>query len=261
MAVGKNKKISKGKKGGKKKIGDPFQKKEWYSLKAPSIFSVRTFGKTLVTKSQGTKLAVNSLKGRVFEVNLADLNNDEDQGYSKIFLSCEEVQGRQCLTDFYGMDMTRHHMCSLIRKWHSLIEAHADVKTQDGYSLRLFSIAFTERRKNQVKSTCYIRTSKAKLVRKKMVEVMTEEASRCTLKELVRRFPLRMIEKSIEAATRHIFPLQNISIRKVKVLKKPKFDLAKLMELHGDVTEDAGVPMVIEESAAAGNLLTASLKE
>lgn len=54
MVVGKNKKISKGKKGGKKKVGDPFQKKEWYDLKAPSMFSVRTFGKTLVTKSQGT---------------------------------------------------------------------------------------------------------------------------------------------------------------------------------------------------------------
>jgi hypothetical protein len=59
MAVGKNKKISKGKKGGKKKIGDPFLKKEWYTLKAPSMFSVRNFGKTLVTKSQGTSYVYN----------------------------------------------------------------------------------------------------------------------------------------------------------------------------------------------------------
>jgi small subunit ribosomal protein S3Ae len=201
---------------------------------------------------------VDGLKGRVFEVNMADLNNDEDQGFQKIRLCCEDVQGRQCLTDFHGMDMTRHHLCSLIRKWHSLIEAHADVKTQDGYSLRLFSIGFTERRKNQVKSTCYIRTSRAKLIRKKMVDIMTEEVSRCTLKELVKKFPLRMIEKSIETATRHIFPLQNIWIRKVKVLKKPKLDLTKLMELHGDITEDLGVSM-IQENAAAQNLITASI--
>lgn len=207
-----------------------------------------------------SELAVDGLKGRVFEVNLADLNNDEDQGFRKIKLSCEEVQGRQCLTDFYGMDMTRHHLCSLIRKWHSLIEAHADVKTQDGYSVRMFSIAFTERRKNQVKSTCYLRTSKAKLIRKKMVDTMTEEASRCTLKELVRKFPLHMIEKAIEGATRHIFPLQNIYIRKVKVLKRPKFDLSKLMELHGDVAEDAGKAMMVEESTAAQNLLAAEVK-
>jgi hypothetical protein len=35
-----------------------------------------------------------------------------------------------------------------------------------------------------------------------------------------------------------IYPLQNVAIRKVKVLKAPKFDLTKLMEVHGDYTEE-----------------------
>ena len=34
-------------------------------------------------------------------------------------------------------------------------------------------------------------------------------------------------------------PLQNVVIRKVKVLKKPKFDLIKLMECHGDSSSSA----------------------
>ncbi len=45
----------------------------------------------------------------------------------------------------------------------------------------------------------------------------------------------------IEKACQSIFPLQNVFIRKVKVLKKPKFDLLKLMEMHGDSAgEDTG---------------------
>ena len=32
---------------------DPYTKKDWYDVKAPSMFSVRNIGKTLVTKTQG----------------------------------------------------------------------------------------------------------------------------------------------------------------------------------------------------------------
>ncbi|KAL8443968.1 hypothetical protein Emag_005752 [Eimeria magna] len=259
MAIGKNKRMSKGKKGGKKKIGDPFLKKEWYDLKAPSLFQQRNFGKTLVTKSAGTKLAVDSLRGRVYEMNLADLNLDEDQGFRKIKLQCEEIQGRSCLTDFHGMNITRDKLCSLIRKWHSLIEAFVDVQTLDGYTLRMFCIAFTERRPNQIKSTCYARSSQIRAIRKKMVSIMAAEASKCQLRDLVKKFIPESIGKSIEAACRSIFPLQNVLIRKVKVIKKPKFDLTKLMELHGESGEDVG-KKVATEAAAAQNLLSAEVK-
>jgi ribosomal protein S3AE len=36
---------------------DPFSKKDWYEVKAPSMFSSRNVGKTLVTRTQGTKVA------------------------------------------------------------------------------------------------------------------------------------------------------------------------------------------------------------
>ena len=52
------------------------------------------------------------------------------------------------------------------------------------------------------------------------------------MKELVRKFIPESIGKEIEKATSSIYPLQNVFIRKVKILKAPKFDLGKLMEVY-----------------------------
>ncbi|CAF1939504.1 unnamed protein product [Brassica napus] len=237
-----NKRISKGRKGGKKKIVDPFSKKDWYDIKAPSNFNNRNVGKTLVSRTQGTKIASEGLKHRVFEVSLADLQGDEDHAYRKIRLRAEDVQGRNVLTQFWGMDFTTDKLRSLVKKWQTLIESHVDVKTTDNYTLRLFCIAFTKRRANQVKRTCYAQSSQIRQIRSKMREIMIKEASSCDLKELVAKFIPEAIGKDIEKATQGIYPLQNVFIRKVKILKAPKFDLGKLMEVHGDYTaEDVGV--------------------
>jgi len=189
MAIGKNKRLTKGKKGGKKKIVDPFLKKDQYTIKAPSMFSTRNAGKTIITRTAGTKIASEGLKGRVFELSLADLNGgDETQQYRKIRLVCEDVQGTDLYTNFSGMDMTRDKLCSLIRKWQSLIEAQVDVRTTDGYLLRVFAIAFTKKQANQAqKSTCYAQAGQIRNIRKQMFDILIEEATKCDLKELVQK--------------------------------------------------------------------------
>jgi len=263
MAVGKNKRLTKGgKKGGKKKAGDPFLKKEWFDIKAPSLFSVRSCGKTLVSRTQGTKIASEELKGRVLELNLADLNQDEDQSYKKVKLCIEEVQGRNCLTDFHGLTLTRDKLCSLIRKWHTLIEAHVDVKTTDGYMVRLFVIAFTKRRQDQVKTNCYAQSAQIRKIRRKMIDIITNEAGKVQLRELVKKLIPESIGKEIEKQTQGIYPLKDVLIRKVKILKKPKFDITKLMELHGDSGDiDEGAALGRPENEEAKNTLTADVDQ
>ena len=52
------------------------------------------------------------------------------------------------------------------------------------------------------------------------------------------------IPAEIDKACQPIFPLKDVYIRKVKVLRKPKFDLTMLMEMHGDNgAEDTGAAL------------------
>merc|ERR1712216_427156 len=109
-------------------------------------------------------------------MGLGDLKTKgEDDAFRKFKLKVEEVSGFQCLTNFYGMDLTTDKLRSLVRKWHTLIEAHVDVKTTDGYTLRLFCIGFTKRRRSQVAKTSYAQASQIRKIREKMVSIIKEE--------------------------------------------------------------------------------------
>jgi len=250
MAVGKNKRLAKGgKKGTKKKAVDPFSRKDWYDVKAPSMFINRNIGKTIVNRTQGTKIASEGLKNRVFEVAQADIQGD-DTGFRKFRLMSEDVNGKNVLTNFHGMTLTTDKIRSMVKKWQSLIEAHVDVKTTDGYLLRVFVIGFTKKRVNTLRKTCYAQHSQIKEIRKRMVNIVTREVSKSDLKGVVNLLLPDSIAKDIEKACQNVYPLHDVHVRKVKVMKKPKFELSKLLEMHGEggkgttagVTAD-GVPV------------------
>lgn len=168
-------------------------------------------GKTLVNRTSGLKNANDSLKGRIFEVSLADLQNDEDHSFRKVKLRVDEIQGKNCLTNFHGLDFTTDKLRSLVRKWQSLIEANVTVKTTDDYLIRLFAIAFTKRRPNQIKKTTYARSSQIRAIRKKMTEIIQREAASCTLSQLTHKLIPEVIGREIEKSTQGIYPLQNVS--------------------------------------------------
>ena len=65
---------------------------------------------------------------------------------------CSAVAGPEVTNCCFaqGMDFTTDKLRSLVRKWQTLIEAHVEVKTTDGYMLRMFCIGFTKKRAGQV---------------------------------------------------------------------------------------------------------------
>ena len=252
MSLGKNKKnFSKGRKGAKKKVGERFLKKEWWNIKAPGMFMKRMFTQSPVNQTVGKKLASECMKGRVFEANLGDLNT----GYKadkKIKLIVEDADGKSriALTNFYGLECTRDYLCSLIRKWHTLIDLFVDCKTSDGFLMRFFVVAFTANEYKQKKATCYANRSQVKQMRAIITKIITKVCKASTLKDLVGKVLGEELTNEMAQKCKHIFPLENITIRKVKSIKRPRVDMTQLSAIQSETTI-AGVQIPKNEEKEA----------
>jgi len=237
MAVGKNKRKPRT----KKKVVDPFKRKQWFSIKAPGMFRESFVGRTVVNKTSGNNLSSDALKGRVFQVSLGDLNNDEELSYKTIHLIAEDVVGDEVLCNFHGMSFASHKLKSLIRKWRTLIEAIVDINTSDGYKVRLFVIGFTKKRPNQRRITSYATSAQIRQIRKKIFEIVKRESADTDLRSLFKKLILETISNRIETETQGIYPLNNVYVHKLKILNKPPFDRVKLNEIQNESPEDFGL--------------------
>ncbi|KAB0338550.1 hypothetical protein FD755_025226, partial [Muntiacus reevesi] len=99
--------------------------------------------------------------------------------------------------------------------------SYIDIKTTDDYLLHLFCIC----------KTSYAQHQQIRQIQKKMKEIVTQEVQTNDLKN---KLILDSIGTDIEKSCQSIYLLHEVFVRKVKLLKKPKFELGKLMEQHGE---------------------------
>jgi small subunit ribosomal protein S3Ae len=124
----------------------------------------------------------------------ADLAPNQDTfHWRKIKLIVDQTEGRQAITSFYGVDTTRDELCSLIKKRKTLIEAISDVKSQDGYVLRVFVIAFTRESANQKSKTNYALSSQQKIIRRKINEIVAKEVSKSNATQVLNLFTSEVV--------------------------------------------------------------------
>ena len=115
-------------------------------------------------------------------------------------------------------------MCSLVDKWQTMIEAHGDVKTTEGYSLHLLSVGSLKSAVMDLEDLMLSINRSAKS-RKKMMEIMTREVQTNDLKEVVNKLIPDGTGRDTEQPCPSVYPLHDVFVRKVKMPKKPKFKL------------------------------------
>jgi len=256
MAVGKNKRMSKGgKKGSKKKVVEAMSRKEWYDIVAPANFKNRQFGKTICNKTQGIKRAEDNLLNRVYEVCLADLTGSttKDQPFRRYKFIVNDIQGRNLLTQFQGLRTTADKARSLIKKWCTMVEAVVEAKTADGYVLRLFVTAFTVKQDNQLSKNCYAKQHLVKWARSRMTKMIQKRFAKCDINQAVTLLKEDILADNLQRRCNPILPLRDLKIQTVKVIRTPKFDGQKLVDAHGIIpaSKEADARIVEEAAPAA----------
>jgi len=168
MAKGKNKKVTRKDKK-KKNEKHTFAKKEWFQLISPTaVKKTVPIGWTCCKKPTGTERVQDFLNGRIGEMCYGDITQNKNDIPKKIRFVIEEVNGRSCVTSFYGFELMRDVVMEKLKKRQSLIEIYQDVKTKDGSIFRVFLMVVTKRSQNQVKLNSYAQHSKIRVLRKKL---------------------------------------------------------------------------------------------
>lgn len=124
----------------------------------------------------------------------------------KIQIIVDEINGKSCATNFYGFALTRDVVMEKLKKRQSLIEVYQDVKTKDGTVLRIFIMIVTRRVAHQLKLNSYAKTSKIKLLRKKLQNEMIQHASEVDADVLAHEIITDMTNNTLEKIAQKVIP-------------------------------------------------------
>jgi len=184
---------------------DKWKTKTWYNVETPEFISRTNIG---VSPAEDPE----QLIGRVVETTVGEIANDFTKHNTKIKLEISDVNGDVANTRFIGHEITTDYLRSIVKRQTSRIDNNLDVKTKDGYLIRVKPICFTVKR---------ARTSQIKGIREVMDKIVTERAAELNFEQFIEEAIMGKLSANIYRNAKTIYPLRRVEIRKTEVLALP----------------------------------------
>ncbi|AKB18347.1 MULTISPECIES: 30S ribosomal protein S3ae [unclassified Methanosarcina] len=184
---------------------DGWKSKEWYNIEAPVYLNRAIVGNTMAGDPS-------LLLGRNVETTVGELTNDMTKNNTKVILRINNVVGDIATTDLMGHELTTDYIRSIVKRQTSRIDANVDVKTKDGYIIRVKPTCFTIKR---------ARSSQMKAIREMMVEIVKRRAAESDFETFMQEAILGRLSAAIYRQAKFIYPLRRVEIRKTEVEKIP----------------------------------------
>ncbi|WP_440947920.1 30S ribosomal protein S3ae [Methanosarcina sp. T3] len=184
---------------------DGWKSKEWYNIEAPVYLNRVIVGNTMAGDPS-------LLVGRNVETTVGELTNDMTKNNTKVILRISNVVGDIATTDLMGHELTTDYIRSIVKRQTSRIDANVDVKTKDGYVIRVKPTCFTIKR---------ARSSQMQAIREMMVEIVKKRAAESDFETFMQEAILGRLSAAIYRQAKFIYPLRRVEIRKTEVETMP----------------------------------------
>ena len=216
-----------------RKVKDKWKAKEWYKVYAPSIFNQVLLGET-------PSADPTNLMGRTAEATVHDLTGDFSKMHVKIQFRIQDVRGYDAHTVFTGHDLTSDYVRRLTRRKRSKTDHVVDVRTKDGYLVRIKPMSVAEKR---------IQSSQESAIRAIMGEEVMKEMAEMTISDLVKSIISGDLAKNVAKSCKTIVPIKRVEIRKTEVLEmgEPLPIIEESEETESEETESEETEVIEEE--------------
>jgi small subunit ribosomal protein S3Ae len=184
---------------------DSWKSKEWYHIEAPTYLNRAHIGTTMASDPS-------LLIGRRIETTVGELTNDMTKNNTKVLLRVNNVVGDIAHTTLIGHELTTDYVRSIVKRQTSRIDANVDVRTKDGYLIRVKPTCFTIKR---------ARSSQMKAIRELMINIVKRRASESDFETFMQEAILGRLSAGIYRQAKFIYPLRRVEIRKTEVTSAP----------------------------------------
>ena len=221
-----------------RKSKDKWKMKEWYNVHAPRMFNETVIGETPAADPE-------FLIGRQSEVTVQDLTGDFSKMHIKLRFKIVGYDGHEAKTELIGHDLTSDYVRRLTRRKKTKTDHVVDVKTADGFVVRLKTMSIADRR---------IQASQEEGMRAAIAAYLTSYAAENKLADIIKAIISGDMAKDTAKACHAIIPIKRIEIRKSEILARGEGEPESIIEAEAPAEEPAAEETVeapAEEPAEA----------
>ena len=218
-----------------RKSKDKWKMKEWYNVHAPRMFNETVIGETPAADPE-------FLIGRQSEVTVQDLTGDFSKMHIKLRFKIVGYDGHEAKTELIGHDLTSDYVRRLTRRKKTKTDHVVDVKTADGFVLRLKTMSIADRR---------IQASQEEGMRAAIKDYLTSYAAENKLADIIKAIISGDMSKDTARACHQIIPIKRIEIRKSEVLVRGEGEPESIIEAEAPAKEEEPAEEVVEAPAEA----------